>query len=64
MVAAGREEGRTRPHPLGHLEAKHAAIEAERAFQISHLQMHVADTGLGMDGLAHEGKLSAANLAG
>ena len=49
MIAAGGEEGGGVAHPDGHLKAEHVVVEAERALQVGHLEMHVADPGLGMD---------------
>ncbi len=37
-------------HPLHHLEAEHAAIEAERALEIGDLEMDMPDPGAGDDG--------------
>src|SRR5712691_12972986 len=57
MIAAGRNERRTRAHALLQLEAEHAAVEAERAVEIGDLQVHVPDPGAGNDGwiLRHGG---------
>jgi len=41
MVATRGEKGCLRAEALGDFEAEHVAIEGERPFQVSHLQMHV-----------------------
>src|SRR5258708_32678103 len=43
VIAAGRNECGTGAHPLRQFEAKHAAIEAERAIEIGDLEMHMPD---------------------
>ena len=50
VIAAGRNERRAGAHPLHHLEAEHAAIEAERAIEIGDLEMDMPDPGAGDDG--------------
>ena len=50
VIAAGRNERRTGAHPLHHLEAEHAAIEPQRAFEIGDLEMDMPDPGAGDDG--------------
>ena len=50
VIAAGRNERRAVAHPLHHLEAEHAAIEAERAIEIGDLEMDMPDPGAGYDG--------------
>ena len=50
VIAARRNERRTGAHPLHHLEAEHAAIEAERALEIGDLEMDMPDPGAGNDG--------------
>ena len=50
VIAAGRNERRARAHALHHLEAEHAAIEAERAIEIGDLEMNMPDPGAGDDG--------------
>jgi hypothetical protein len=45
MIAARRNERRAVAHPLHHLEAEHAAIEAERAVEIGDLEMNMPDPG-------------------
>ncbi|MEY9881608.1 hypothetical protein ABIA43_003142 [Bradyrhizobium sp. USDA 328] len=50
VIAAGGDEGGARAHALHQLEAKHAAIEAERAIEIGDLEVDVADPGAGGDG--------------
>ena len=49
VVAAGRDEGGLAAVALGQLESEHAAIECQRALQIGHLQMDMADPGAGID---------------
>src|SRR5439155_9700287 len=43
MIAAGRYERGRIAAALRELEAEHAAIEAQRPFEIRDLQMHMAD---------------------
>jgi hypothetical protein len=50
MVAAGRDEGGAAPHPLGQLEAEHAAVEVQSPLQVGDLEMDVADDDAGVDG--------------
>ena len=50
VIAAGRNERRAGAHPLHHLEAEHAAIEAQRAFEVGDLEMDMPDPGAGNDG--------------
>ena len=50
MVAPGRDEGGLAAVALHQLEAEHAAIEGERALEIGHLEMDVADPDAGIDG--------------
>ncbi len=50
VIAAGRNERRTGAHPLHHLEAEHAAIEAERTIEIGDLEMDMPDARTGNDG--------------
>ena len=50
VIAAGRNERRAGAHPLHHLEAEHAAIEPQRAFEIGDLEMDMPDPGAGNDG--------------
>ena len=45
VIAAGRNERRAGAHPLHHLKTEHAAIEAERAFEIGDLEMDMPDPG-------------------
>ena len=49
VVAAGREEGGLRAVARRQLEAEHAAIEGERALDIGHLEVDVADAGTRID---------------
>ena len=51
MVTARRNEGClvTVP-PLGQLKAENAAVEPQRPFQVSHLEVDVTDADLGVDG--------------
>jgi hypothetical protein len=43
MITARRKKRRLLSHALHDLEAQHIAPETERAFEISHLEMNVAD---------------------
>lgn len=49
MISASRDECRLRPEALHQLEAEHATIESERAIDIRHLQVHMADARLRVD---------------
>jgi hypothetical protein len=49
MIAAGRDEGGLRSHPLHLLKTEHTAIEGQRAIEIGDLEMHVADAYPGID---------------
>ena len=49
VVAAGREEGGLRAITGGQLEAEHAAIEGKRALDVGHLEVDMADAGIGID---------------
>ena len=50
MVAAGGNERGLRAILLHELEAEHADVEIERARQVGHLQVDMADAGAGGDG--------------
>jgi hypothetical protein len=43
MVTAGGNEGRLRAEPLLQFKPQHAAIKLQRALQVRHFQMNVAD---------------------
>ena len=45
VIAAGRNERRTGAHPLHQLEAEHAAIKPQRAFEVGDLEMDMPDPG-------------------
>ena len=45
VIAAGGNERRAVAHALHHLEAEHAAIEAEGAVEIGDLEMDMSDPG-------------------
>ncbi len=49
MIAAGGDEGRLLRQALRQLETQHAAIEAERAIEIGHFEMDMADADAGID---------------
>ena len=49
MIAARGEKGRLVAEPLLQLEPEHAAVEGERAVEVGHLQMHVADADVRVD---------------
>ena len=49
VVAARRDERRLVAHPLLHLEAEHARLEAERALDVRHFQVDVADVDARID---------------
>jgi hypothetical protein len=49
MVAAGREKRCARTVALRQLESEHVTIEPQRAIEIGHLQVHVANTDACMD---------------
>jgi hypothetical protein len=40
------------------LEAEHAAVEVERALDVRHLQVHVADVDSRIDGRCHFGQVT------
>ncbi len=50
VIAAGRNEGRARAHPLHQLEAEHAAVKRKRAVEIGDLEMNMPDPRAGNDG--------------
>src|SRR3954447_18513361 len=50
VVATGRNERGAGAHPLHHLKTEHAAIEAQRALEVSDLEMDMPDPGAGNDG--------------
>lgn len=50
MIPAGGDKRSLRAVALHQLEAEDAAVEAERAVEISDLQVHMADPGAGSDG--------------
>jgi hypothetical protein len=54
MVSTRGDEGRAGAVALRELEAEHAAVKGQRALQIGHLQMNVADADSGMDRSAHD----------
>src|SRR5439155_21242329 len=47
-----------RPVSLGKLKTQHAAVEAECALQVGHLEMHMADANLPVDEATNEGELA------
>jgi hypothetical protein len=49
VVAAGGDEGGFGTKTLGQLEAEHAAVKLQRAFEFGDFEMHVADANPGMD---------------
>ncbi len=49
VVAAGRDERRAGPVPHHQFEAEHAAVEPDRALEVRHFQMHVADVDARVD---------------
>ena len=49
VVAAGRDEGGLVADPLLQLEAEHAAVELERAVEVGHFEVDVADVDAGID---------------
>ena len=49
MIAAGRNEGRARTQSLRQFKAQHAAIKFQRAFEVGHFKMHVADPDSGIN---------------
>ena len=49
VVAAGGDEGRFIAQPLLQLEAEHAAVEVERAVDVRHFEVDVADVDAGVD---------------
>src|SRR5206468_2922035 len=50
VIAAGRNERRTRGQALHQLEPQHTAIKSERAIEIGHLEMNMPDAGSRDDG--------------
>src|SRR5204862_5480591 len=50
VIAAGRNERRTRAEPLCQLEAEHAAIKPKRAVEIGDLEVDMPDSCAGNDG--------------
>ena len=54
VVAAGRDERRLVAEALLQLEAEHAAVERERAIDVGHLEVDVADVDAGVDRLRRE----------
>ena len=50
MISAGADERGGVAHFQRHFETEHAAVEPQRAIQIRHLEMDVADAGGGVDG--------------
>ena len=53
VIVARGDEGRVLAHPLLQLEAEHADVEVERALDVRHLQVDVADVGARIDRLRH-----------
>jgi hypothetical protein len=49
MVSARGQKCRRVPHPLGHREAEHVAIEAKRTLEVSNLEVDVAYAHLRID---------------
>ncbi len=49
VVAAGRDEGGVVADPLLELEAEDAAVEVERAVEVGHFEVDVADVDAGID---------------
>ncbi len=45
VIAAGGDEGGLTPVPLHQLETEDVDVKGERAFQVGHLEVHVADIG-------------------
>jgi hypothetical protein len=50
VIAPGRHEGRLGAVALHQLKAEHAAIEGERALEIRHLEVNMADPDARIDG--------------
>jgi len=50
VIAASRNERRAGAHSLHDLEAKHAAIESQRAIEIGHLEMNMPNARSGDNG--------------
>ena len=55
VVAAGGQERGGITEARGHLEAEHVAVKTQGAFQVGHLEVNVAEAGLGMDGVHADG---------
>src|SRR5437588_10045582 len=53
VITSGGEEGGLVSVSLGELEAEHVAVKAERAVEISHFQVHVADADRVMNADTH-----------
>jgi hypothetical protein len=49
VVAAGGDEGGGAADALLQLEAEHATVKLERAFEVGHFQMNVTDADAGID---------------
>ena len=49
VIPASRDESRFVPHPLLELESEDAAVEVERALDIRHLEVDVADVDARID---------------
>jgi hypothetical protein len=53
VIPAGAQEGGA-GHPLGDLEAEHAAVERNRPIEIRHFEVHVPDVDVRMNALGHK----------
>ena len=49
MIASRGNESRAIAETLSQFEAKHAAVEIQRTFEIRHLKMHMAESYFGMN---------------
>lgn len=56
MVAPSGHKGGLGAVALGDLKPEHAAVKGQRALQVSHFQMHVANADSRMDGGIHHSK--------
>src|SRR4051794_36155988 len=57
VVAARGQEGQLITDAAGDAEAEHVAVEGERAVEVRHLQVHMADLGAGIDRRVHAATL-------
>jgi hypothetical protein len=49
MIPARRNESSVSAVTLRQLEAEHATVKSQRAVQVGHLEMHVANPNVGMN---------------